>query len=223
MSGLLSLKKDMFLQMDIQRKNSASLFKCVDVIMFENSHNYRSTRYVLEQDGSRYLLDVQKDSMQNIIMTWYHLIEEMRFDLNFLSLVGTSPLGYHNPLMPNIDYILYEKLENVNEETEMLKFMVTEEEVPENPQEYGYYQDGNGHWYFMTERAKGSLLKFDNDYKLSWEYKQEKEERLLIELEAYTHMQDYIQQQPIIFIYEGEKIHRRDIKIMHEAGALEIA
>jgi len=185
MSGLLSLEKDMLLKLDMQDKNSPQVFKCEDIITFENGENYISTRYLLSHDKETYLLDVQKDSMQNISLTCYHLIERMEFDLNFLSLVGTSPLGYHNPTMPNIDYILYNKLEKFYEENETIKFMVTEEELPENPKEMGYHQDGNNNWYFMTNRSRGTLLKFSNNYKLSWEYQQEKNERLLIELEAF--------------------------------------
>lgn len=223
MSGLLVLEKDMLLQMQTNHSDHNAIFKCIDVITFENAQNYRSTRYLLEKEGEHYILDVQKDSMQNITLTCYQLIEEMDFDLNFLSLVGTSPLGYHNPKMPNIDYILYEKVEKLHQDEETIKFMVTQEELPKDPEEMGYYQDGNGHWYFMTKRVKGSLLKFEEDYKLSWEYKQEKNERLLIELEAFTNMQEYIQKQPTIYIYEGQSLQRRDIKILSKEEALEIA
>jgi len=223
MSGLLSLEKDMLLQMNIKKKNASNLFRCEDVVTFENRQNYMSTRYSLSHDKERYLLDVQKDSMQNISLTCYHLIEKMEFDLNFLSLVGTSPLGYHNPTMPNIDYILYDKLEKFHEDNEMIKFMVTKEELPANPKEMGYYQDGNNNWYFMTQRTKGALLKFEDDYKLSWEYKQEKDERLLIELQAFKNMQEYIHKQPTIYIYEGKSLHRRDIKIVEEEKLLETA
>ena len=223
MSGLLTLEKDMFLHMDTKLKLDSNLFKCEDVITFENGQNYMSTRYLLSNDDERYLLDVQKDSMQNISLTCYHLIEKMEFDLNFLSLVGTSPLGYHNPNIPNIDYILYEMKENFHDDNEMIKFMVTKEELPENPKELGYYQDGNKNWYFMTNRTKGALLKFNDDYKLSWEYKQEKNERLLIELQAYKNMQEYMHKKPTIYIYEGKSLHRRDIKILEEERVLETA
>ncbi|HIP46316.1 MAG TPA: hypothetical protein EYG95_02020 [Campylobacterales bacterium] len=223
MNGLLSLEKDMLLQIDINKKNDTNLFKCEDIVTFENGANYLSTRYLLSNDDQRYILDVQKDSMQNISLTYYQLIEKMEFDLNFLSLVGTSPLGYHNPNIPNIDYVLYEKLEKFHDDNEMIKFMVTEDELPQNPQELGYYQDGNKHWYFMTNRTKGELLKFKDEYKLSWEYKQEKDERLLIELQAFKNMQDYIHKKPTIYIYEGKSLHRRDIKIVVEERLLESA
>ena len=224
MTGLLSLEKDMFLQMDVHKKDAKAIYKCEEVISFENALNYQSTRYLLSHKDDRYILDVQKDSMKNITLTCYHLIEEMEFDLNFLSLVGTSPLGYHNPKMPNIDYVLYEKEPEQHEEYETIKFMVTEEELPSSdPQEMGYYQDGNGHWYFMTQRTKGSLLKFENDYKLSWEYKQEKDERLLIEMQAFKNMQEYIREEPTIYVYEGTALRRRDIKIVTPQKVLEPA
>ena len=223
MQGLLSLEKDMFLQMKLEKNTQEEQFRCQDVIIFENALNYPATRYVLEKDDETYILDVQKDKMLNISLTCYQLIEEMDFDLNFLSLVGTSPLGYHNPTMPNIDYVLYENLEKFHHDHETIKFMITDEDLPENPKEMGYHQDGNGNWYFMSDRTKGTLLKFEDDYKLAWEYKQEKNERLLIELKAYKNMQEYIQEQPTIFIYEGTSLHRRDIKIVQEEKVLESA
>ncbi len=214
MSGLLYLEKGMSVKIMI--RNKRNYFQCTDITEFENAQNYLCTRYFLshQDDDSRYILDVQKDSMQNISLICYQLIEEMDFDLNFLSLVGTSPLGYHNPQIPNIDYILYEKIENYYEDKEVIKFLVTNEEVPHNPEEKGYYQDGSGNWYFLSERSHGTLLRFRDDYKLSWEYKQEQNERLLIELQAFTNMNEYMHQQPTIYIYEGEKLHRRDIKVL---------
>ncbi len=221
MRGLLTLEKDMFIQMDI--KTQKAIFKCEEVLHYENGENFHATRYLLSCEDERYILDVQKDSTKSISLTYYQLIEKMEFDLNFLSLVGTSPLGYHNPKIPNIDYVLYEKLERYHDEDETIKFMVTKEELPTNPKEAGYYQDGNGHWYFMTTRTKGALRRFQDTYKLVWEYKQEKDERLLIELNAYKNMQEYIQKQPSIYVYEGKALHRRDIKILHEEVLLESA
>ncbi len=221
MHGLLALEKDMFIELDIKSKKA--IFKCEKIISYENSYNFPSTRYLLSSKSELYILDVQKDSMKNISLTCYHLIEKMEFDLNFLSLVGTSPLGYHNPKMPNIDYVLYEKLEKYHDDNEMIKFMVTTDELPKNPEESGYHQDGNGNWYFMTTRTKGALHKFEDDYRLTWEYRQEKDERLLIEMKAFKNMQEYIQEQPLIYIYEGKSLHRRDIKIVQEERLLETA
>ncbi len=221
MYSLLALQKDRYIELNI--RNKKEVFKCEEIIAYENAANFISTRYLLSHKDAHYILDVQKDAMKNISLTCYQLIEKMEFDLNFLSLVGTSPLGYHNPKLPNIDYVLYEKLERYHDDTEMIKFMVTKEELPDNPKEAGYYQDGNGHWYFMTTRTKGALRKFEDDYRLTWEYKQEKDERLLIEMKAFKNMQEYIHQQPDIYIYEGTALHRRDIKILHEEVILESA
>lgn len=221
MRGLLALEKEMFIE--INYKNKKSLFKCEDIISYENRANFPATRYLLSDEDNHYILDVQKDSMQNISMTCYQLIEEMDFDLNFLSLVGTSPLGYHNPKIPNIDYVLYDKVDKYHDEYEMIKFMVTKEELPKKPKESGYHQDGNGNWYFMTKRTNGALQKFEDDYKLTWEYKQEKDERLLIEMQAFKNVQEYIYHQPLIYIYEGKSLHRRDIKIIHTEKILESA
>ncbi len=223
MNGLLRLDVGMQIEIDLKNSQKPLRLKCQHVIPFENAQNYLSTRYILSDGDETFILDVQKDSMQNISLTCYQLLEEMAFDLNFLSLVGTSPLGYHNPKIPNIDYILYEMPENINIDREVIKFMVAKEDVPEDAEDSGYYQDGNGNWYFMTTRAKGTLLKFEDAYKLAWEYKQERDERLLIELKAFKNMQEYIQQQPSIYIYEGKALHRRDIKIISHERILETA
>ncbi len=222
MLGLLSLKKEMHIQIE-RYKGEKETFLCTDIINFENALNYPATRYLLEKEDQSYLLDVQKNKEKSISLTCYELIEEMDFDMSFLSLVGTSPLGYHHPQMPNIDYVLYEGIEKYHHEHETIKFMVTEEELPKDPKAYGYYQDGNGHWYFLSQRTKGTLLQFDDTYRLAWEYKQEKNERLLIELEAYTNMREYLQNKPDIYIYEGVSLARKDIKILHKAEVLEPA
>jgi Mg2+/Co2+ transporter CorB len=147
-------------------------------------------------------------------LTVDRLLEEMEFDLNFLSLVGTSPLGYHRPDMKNIDYILYDLIKKENSDIDSIKFLVTKDELPDNPEEKGYAQDGNSNWYFMANRTKGSMLKFSDDYKLSWEYKQEENERLLIEMIAQKGMQDYIKNEPSIYVYDGKALKRKDIKIL---------
>jgi hypothetical protein len=216
MSGLLCLEKDMHIAIKGIDDEESLLCRCEDVIWYENEHNYNCSRYILSSDesSSLYILDVQKTYNKDIKLTCYRLLEEMEFDLNFLSLVGTSPLGYHRPDMKNIDYILYDLIKKENSDIDSIKFLVTKDELPDNPEEKGYAQDGNSNWYFMANRTKGSMLKFSDDYKLSWEYKQEENERLLIEMIAQKGMQDYIKNEPSIYVYDGKALKRKDIKIL---------
>jgi hypothetical protein len=216
MSGLLCLEKDIYIELKGIDKEESLLCRCEDVILYENEHNYKCSRYILSSNESYslYILDVQKTYEKDIKITCYKLLEEMEFDLNFLSLVGTSPLGYNRPDMKNIDYILYDLVKKPNSDTESIKFLVTKDELPDNPEDKGYAQDGNSNWYFMANRTKGSMLKFSDDYKLSWEYKQDDDERLLIEMVAQKGIQDYIKNAPPIYVYDGKALKRRDIKIL---------
>ena len=213
----------MHIEIDTQSKLGKQHFTCMDVIHFENAHNFHASRYLLSFGGEQYLLDVQKTHTKSISLHFYQLIEMMDFDLNFLSLVGTSPLGYHNPNIKNIDYILYEKVHHPQEEKETIKFLVSEDELPDDPEEMGYYQDGNHNWYFMSDRSRGDLLKFEDEYKRSWEYRQEADERLLIQLSAFKSIREYIHEKPPIYIYEGKILKRKDIKITIKQKVLEPA
>jgi hypothetical protein len=218
MSGLLCLEKDMHIELKGLDDEKSQLFRCEDIVEYENEYNYNCSRYILssEHSSSLHILDVQKNYDKDIKLTCYRLLEEMEFDLNFLSLVGTSPLGYHRPDMKNIDYILYDLIKKHNSDMDSIKFMVTKEELPSSPEEKGYAQDGNGNWYFMANRTKGSMLKFDDAYKLSWEYKQDEDERLLIEMKAQKGMQEYIKNEPSIYVYDGKALKRKDVKIVQE-------
>ncbi len=218
MFGALAIEKGNALQIDLQEKGEKRTFVCKEVIAFENRFNIPAKRYLLEdmESGRDGLLDIEQDLMKNITLTWYEEIEQMAFDLNFLSLVGTSPLGYHNPRYPNIDFIMYQRISDPLEDTELLTFYVTEDELPEHPEENGYFQDGNGNWYFLTRRANGALLNFGDEYRLCWYYRQEGRERLMIEMKAYRSMTEYTKYRPTIHIYEGSEIKRREIKLLQQ-------
>ncbi|OQX73947.1 MAG: hypothetical protein B6D59_04040 [Campylobacteraceae bacterium 4484_4] len=222
MFGALAIERGATLQIDLQNGMGKTDFECIKAISFENRYNIPAKRYYLkeERSGKRSLLDIEQDLMKNFTITWYEEVEEMPFDLNFLSLVGTSPLGYHNPKYPNIDYIMYQRISDPTDETELLTFYVTEDELPERPEENGYFKDANGNWYFLTRRASGALLHFENRYRLCWHYRQDQDERLMIEMDAYRSMTEYTKYRPSIHIYEGRVIKRRDIKLLAKSPIL---
>ncbi len=222
MFGALAIEEGATLQIDLHRGRTKSRFKCLETIAFENRYNIPAKRYLLqdEETGTKSLLDIEQDLMKNFTITWYEEVEKMPFDLNFLSLVGTSPLGYHNPKYPNIEYIMYQRISDPTDETELLTFYVTEDELPQHPKENGYFQDANGNWYFLTRRANGALLRFHERYRLCWYYRQDQDERLLIEMDAYRSMTEYTKYRPSIHIYEGKVIKRRDIKLLQKRPIL---
>jgi hypothetical protein len=215
MSGLLNIDFDTIIEIGSNSKFETTNYEVIDEIYYENHLNHPSNRYLLLDLDSEdiKILDIQKDSFNDIKMTLYELIERMDFDLNFLSLVGTSPLGYHNPKMPNIDYIIYEIIEDEFSEKESIKYIVEKSELPQTPKSEGYYEDANGNWYFMAQKNSGELLKFEDKFINSWRYKQDNGERLLIEMEACKNIYEYLRKRPKIEIYEGQEIKRRDIKI----------
>ncbi len=214
---LLGIERDGFIEIDNKRESGTSLYNVLDVIEYQNHLNYYSNRYILSRDDSLelYMLDIQKDGSKNIKITLYTHLETMEFDLNFLSLVGTSPLGYRHPRLDYIDYILYEIIEDDMSDKEIIKYIVSEDELPPNPEKSGYHQDGSGKWYFLSHKHQGELLNFFDHYKRAWRYKQEGYERLLIEMDSIVDFNEMMLIKPEIDIYEGVELSRRDIKLHH--------
>ncbi len=215
MSSLLSLKEDMSIMLKNIIDKDYSIFVCQDVIEYENSYNYRSNRYILRSidNNQQFILDVQKRYNQDIQIICYDNIEMMEYDLNFFSLLGTSPLGYRHKEMKNIDFILYKLINSAMSDTQTIKYIVSPDELPSEPTKKGYLKDGNGNWYFLSRRESGNMLKFEDDYKLSWEYEQDDNFRLLIEIKALTNIASYIKYRPTFFIYSGKELKRADIKL----------
>ncbi len=220
---LLDIEKDGFIEIDNKRDSSSRLYSVVDVEEYQNHLNYYSNRYILgsEDSDELYMLDIQKNASQDIVMTLYTHLESMEFDLNFLSLVGTSPLGYRHPKLDHIDYVLYEIIEDEMSEKEFIKYVVTEDELPKNPKKTGYFQDGDGNWYFLSDKNQGELLNFFDYYKRAWRYKQEGYERLLIEMDSYINFEDLMVIKPNIDIFEGVELSRRDIKLYHPSKVVQ--
>ncbi len=216
MAGLLSLEQDMYIELKGIYSDRFSQFICSDVIIYQNQYNYVCSRYILIDliNPDLYILDVQKGYDKNINIVCYKLLEEMEFDLNFYSLIGTSPLGYRHPDMKKGEFMLYQLVKKELSNTDSFKYIVGEDELPQNPKESGYFQDGNSNWYFMADRDKGNLLEFEDDFKRSWEYRREKKERLLIEVDALSNSSQYLKQKPKIYLYSGKALTRQDIKIL---------
>jgi hypothetical protein len=215
MSGLLPLKKGAFIELSHVDSIEEHLFKCKETERYYNQYNYPSFRYILESQSNfgEYILDIGKCYNKDIKILCYKKLETMEFDQNFLSLVGTSPLGYHHPDMKNIDFILYNIVKTPLSESDDLKYIVLNEELPNNPQDHGYLKDGNGNWYFLAKRDLGTLIEFEDHFKRVWEYKQDDNERLLIEIEALKNSWEYMRKKPNINVFSGKRLKRREIKL----------
>ncbi len=224
MGGLLALhKQDKITLHDID-KIALHHFICIDSDIYQNHYNHTATRYHLESLHNHriYFLDVQKNYENNIVITCYRELEKMAFDINFFSLIGTSPLGYKHPDLNHLEYILYKHEKKALLDYVTIKYYLTEDELPQEPHHHGYYQDGQGYWYFLTDKYEGEVLKFENEYRTVWEYSQEKNEKLMIEVELLPNLMAYLREKPTMTIYEGQRIRRKEIT-RHPHSQLEIS
>ncbi len=183
-------------------------YSCQNIINFTDAQGSVACRYQLIRtfDQKEIWLEVKKDRALNYQLFSYEKVQEMEYDPSFLALVGTSTIGYHNPSEKHAPQTVYNRIHKKGETVMPVKHLVSEDELPEDPIENGYYKDGNGNWYFMTKRSEGTLKRFDNNLKKrSWEYKHQ-HDRLLIE------MQDDNDTLTGITIYEGKEIERRSLK-----------
>lgn len=200
----LALKIDDYIQLSTKEEDPKSLFMCNDVTCFKDTLGAFACRYRLRRttDGQEIWLEVKKDRALNYQLFYYEVIEEMPYNPSFLAMVGTSTLGYQNPKLRSQSQIIFNRIPKKGEVLMPIKYIVTEDELPENPQDNGYHRDGNGFWYFMTKRSEGAIHHFSNQFtKRTWEYKHN-QERLMIEVSDFE----------AITIYEGREIARRDLK-----------
>ncbi len=213
MGGLLTLNEQDKITLHDIDKIAHHHFVCIGSDSYENHYNHIATRYHLKSlyNHHAYFLDVQKSYENDVIITCYKEIEKMAFNINFFSLVGTSPLGYKHPDLDHLEYILYKHENKALLDYVTIKYYLSKSELPQDPQQHGYYQDGEGNWYFLTDKYEGEVLKFENEYRTVWEYYQEKNEKLMIEIELLPNMMAYLREKPIITIYEGQRIGRKEI------------
>jgi len=215
MRGLLNLSVDSEIELKEIDDIDNHPFICEDIESYINQFNYPSYRYYLRSliTYDTYILDVQKCYNQDIKLLCIKEEERLEYDQNFLSLVGTSPLGYNHKELQHIDFILYNIVSNPMSSFETIKYIVDKDELPSNPEEKGYLKDGNNNWYFLAKKDDGAIIKFENAYKRVWEYKQDEDQRLIIETKALKSEWEYIKIRPDISIYIGKRLHRRDIRL----------
>lgn len=218
MGNLLSLKIGNTIEISGIYTNTVSKFICKDIVSYENNYNYNSNRYTLFSVDSKkyYRLDVSKNYYGDIDITLLNLIEELEFDLNFFSLLGTSPLAYNHPDIQHLDYILYKYKKSPISTYETIKYFVNKDDLPKSYKEYGYFQDGNSNWYFLTKKYEPSLIKCDHEYKYIWQYEQSDNEILTIEIITYNSVLKYLEKKPNFMIYTGKKLSRKNIRSINK-------
>lgn len=183
-------------------------YSCNNIVNFTDAQGSIACRYQLidELNQKEIWLEVKKDRGHNYQLFSYEKVQEMEYDPSFLALVGTPSIEYHSPREKDTSQAIYNRVQKKGEIVMPVKHIILQEDLPKEPNENGYYKDGNGNWYFMTKRSEGTLKRFDNNLKKrSWEYRHE-HNRLLIE------MQDENNALTNITIYEGYEIQRKNLK-----------
>ena len=200
----INLEKNSHIELNREKK----LYICKNILTFTDATGAHACRYQLidEKTNEEIWLEVKKDRALNYQLFYYKQVEQIEYNPTFLALVGSSTIGYQNPHREKEKQVIYNRIIKKGEIIMPIKHLVSEDELPTNPNSHGYYKDGNDNWYFMTRKSEGTVKRFDNNLKKrSWEYKY-KQTRLLIE------MADFNDTLTDITIYEGKEITRKDIK-----------
>jgi len=204
----LSLNQNDYLQLKSNHLEIKESYVCKNILNFSDAQKSLACRYLLKRlsDKKEIWLEVKKDRAQNYQLFYYEEVEQLEYSSSFLSLAGVETIAYKKADKSESEQTIYNRIKKKGEEVMSIKHITSKDELPKNPYENGYHKDGNGNWYFITKKSKGTLKNFDNNQKRrSWEYKYD-DKRLLIEMEDINNtLTD-------IIIYEGKEIKRRDIK-----------
>ncbi len=204
----ISLHQDDYLQLKGNNLKEKESYVCKNILNFSDAQKSLACRYLLQRlnDKKEIWLEVKKDRAQNYQLFYYEEIQQLEHSSSFLSLAGVETIAFKKPDKSENEQTIYSRVKKKGEEVMSIKHITSKDELPKNPYENGYNKDGNGNWYFMTRKSKGTLKSFDNNQKRrSWEYKHN-DSRLLIEMEDINNTLSNIT------IYEGKEIKRRDIK-----------
>jgi hypothetical protein len=151
------------------------------------------------------LIEIKRELALNYQIFKYSLVESVKYNPVFISILGTNTLGYNNPKLSKSN--IYKKVKIKKERYDLFKHIVEKDELPEDYKNKGYYKDENGSYYFFTKRYSPQLKKFSNENRLSWEYKQDNNLRLMIETKDSKNSN--------IFIYKGKEILNSEITIIN--------
>jgi len=187
-------------------------FICTKIEHLQEQDIIFLTRYQLQsvQTQRQISLDVTKDQKHDFHFMSYELVEKKSFNASFLSILGTTTLGYSDPSVDKQNHTLYQYLPHKKEKIEVVKYIADPEELGSNLQAYGYNKDANGQWYCLVSISHGNVKHFSKTQKRrSWEYEANQENRLLIEINESLSIKHRN-----IYIYQGFKLQRRDIHLI---------
>lgn len=164
-------------------------------------NNKTAVRYIFKNSHKTIIIEVKRELALNYQLFLYECIEELKYNNQFISILGTNTLSYDNKNL-SIKPI-YQKVNIKNEPFELIKHIIDEEELPLEYEKLGYYKDENDLWYFFTKKYSSTKRTYHSLEKESWEYKQDNNIRLFIEA---CQIDDSIE------IYKGKEIKKSDIK-----------
>ncbi len=212
----LGLIKGKRVALRLCRHGQSHTYKAVDHTFTIPYSSTAITRYTLQNvdNEDQIELEVSKDRYNNFHISAYELIEMRDFSSILLSILGTETIGFMPQNQTAFTNKLYHRILSEDERLEECKYLCDEADLDDHPQNLGYTQDGNGHWYMMMQQSSGRTKHFYRQPpKRCWEYEDEKGERLLIELNAPTEKEE-----SFFGIYQGRKIIREELRIISNHG-----
>jgi len=159
--------------------------------------------YLLKNKDSYFTLEIKKEFALNYQIFLYELVEKLSYNRSFISILGTNTLGFNNPkISPSTTY---SKINLKDQKYDLVKHIVTEDELPFDYIAKGYHRDENGNWYFFTKKYSPLVRKTKDESRYIWEYKQNNNTRLLITTNADKN--DYI------YIYKGKELWQSEVSL----------
>jgi hypothetical protein len=168
-------------------------------------NDMKAFRISLFSELESILIEIKREFALNYQIFRYSLVESIKYNPVFLSILGTNTLGYNNPKLSKSN--IYKKVKIKKERYDLFKHIVEKDELPKDYKNKGYYKDENGNYYFFTKRYSPQLKKFSDGNRLSWEYKQDNNLRLMIETKDSKNSN--------IFIYKGREILSSEITVIN--------
>ena len=159
--------------------------------------------YLLKNKNTYFTLEIKKEFALNYQIFLYELVEKLSYNLSFISILGTNTLGFNNPKISSTT--TYSKVNLRSQKYDLIKHIVTEDDLPTDYKTKGYHKDENGNWYFFTKKYSPLVRKTKDESKYIWEYKQNNNTRLLITTKVDKN--DYI------YIYKGEELWQSEVSL----------
>ncbi len=206
--------RSLLLRLKLQQQTEK--FRCTDHTTIDNGDKTPVARYTLQNivTGKYIILEVFKERSRNFHIQAYRMLETYDFTATFAAMLGTPVMAFSPHEDSLSEDTIYNRILASDEKVEIVKYICDTDELPAHPRALGYHRDGNGNWYQLMEQSQGRIKRFtDKKFVRCWEYENSSRKRLLIELSEKM-------QQKHFHIYEGIKITRKEINIVHAISPL---